>query len=100
MSRLVKTVEVELGGEVRQMRLTFAEILRFKKKHGADLLQGLDTFSAEQMLGLVHVCLQADAPDLTMDALAEMMDMETFEAAMEAIRELMPGGDSSDPPTA
>lgn len=116
--RLVKTVPIELD-RTRHLRLTLADALAFKRATttedrpgGISLLRGdlahVD-LSEEEWLELFVACLRHEDPELTVEALAEVMDMGAYRRAMDGFDQLMRdfvpdvpegAGEDGDPPTA
>lgn len=114
MKTLVKTVAVELD-RTRNLRLTLADALAFKRAtvseecpDGISLLRGdlaKVSLAEEQWLELFVCCFRHEDPDLTIEALAEVMDFGAYRRTVDAFEQLLEdflpeASDDHDPPGA
>ena len=96
-------------------RAVFADALAFKRAtvsealpDGISLLRGdlaRVSLDEEQWLKLFVCCLRHEDPELTVDALAEVMDLGGYKRAMDAFEALMEdfapeASEADDPPAA
>ena len=79
----MRVVTVELGGRPYQMRLTLYAQMLFETERGKTIAQ-MDG-SATDMATLLWACMREDAPDLTVDEVARLIDIESMEGVTKAI---------------
>ena len=95
-------VPVELGGRTRHFRYTLKTLREIREKFGAKALEEgvADTALAEVM----YMGLRADDPELTVEALEEMIDLPDLPAVLDAMKKAMGGKakvvEASPPPPA
>ena len=90
MPELDKLVTVKLDKE-RHLRLTLKGLLEFEKFTGKNLLRGLnlDDLSMEDSAVLLWASLVHEDPELTYDAILDMVDLSNIAAVMEAMTECL-----------
>ena len=95
---IVKTVPVELDRK-RSMQLTLGDCRAFRvatvtdaRPEGISLLRGdlaRYDLAEEEWLELLTIMLKHDDPELTVDTLADLLDMRGFERCGKAFEELL-----------
>ncbi|MCH7910841.1 MAG: hypothetical protein IIB38_14655, partial [Candidatus Hydrogenedentes bacterium] len=98
MSNVVKTVSVDLDRK-RTRNLTLGDCRAFRiatvtddRPGGISLLRGdlaRYDLAEEEWLELLTIMLKKDDPELTVDSLAELLDMSGFKRCGEAFEELL-----------
>ena len=105
-SALVKTVPIKLDRE-RNLRLTLGDALRFKRAttsearpEGISLLRGdLQRYELgeEEWLELFAAMLRHDDPEITPEHVGDIMDVDGFVRAGEALGELLAAFQTREP---
>ena len=71
----------------RHMRLTLKGMLLYEKHTGKNLLKGFkpEDFTLEESSVLLWACLVHEDPELTLDAVQEMVDIGSMELVFDAM---------------
>lgn len=102
-----QTVEIELGGKTRALRLTLHSLVVLKKDLGIDLMKNpqaaLEGIAIEQIEGFLWAFLRHEDPDLTPEQVGEMVDITDIPRIVDKIGELfdiaLPDKDSEGNPS-
>lgn len=91
---MAKSVTIMLDRE-RVMRLNMWAQMRYEKASGKKIVD-MEENSVTDVMTLVWATLTQDDPELTVDALAQILDVDDMERVAEAIKELK--GDIGESP--
>jgi hypothetical protein len=85
------TVTIELGGKVRTMRFSFGALATIEEKLGVNTLGGnfWSNLSATGVVTMLWAALKKDDPELTTEALGDMIDFTDLEPIMQKLKEAL-----------
>ena len=87
VEKVLPTVDIELGGKARHLRMTLGAMARFEKATGLNMFALGDNWcgSATEMQALLWACLVADEPTLTPEAVGDWVDAQSIESVTNAL---------------
>ncbi len=103
VEKVLPALEIELGGKVRQLKMSLGAMARFEKATGLNMFalgKGWKG-SATEMQTLLWACFAADEPDLQPETVGDWVDVDSIEhinnMLFKALGHASAEGEEADP---
>jgi len=89
IEKVLPTVEIDLGGKVRRLRMTLGSLARFQKETGVNFFEVGAEYkgSPVELQALVWACLVADDRTLTPEDVGDLISFSEIERVTTALTE-------------